>query len=155
MIKSCMKKNVFSIQANATLREAAKKMAGHHIGLLPVVDQENKVIGIIGLPDMLALEMPAFFNLMNDLDFVPDFGAVEVTRPSAQEVDQPVTAIMQPVLSVEEDSGLLLAYGLMLKHNLSDLPVVDESEHLVGIVSRVDIGTTILATWQNIEEDKP
>lgn len=155
MIKSCMKKNVFSIQANATLREAAKKMAGHHIGLLPVVDQENKVIGIIGLPDMLALEMPAFFNLMNDLDFMADFGAVEVTRPSAQEVDQPVTAIMQPVLSVEEDSGLLLAYGLMLKHNLSDLPVVDESEHLVGIVSRVDIGTTILATWQNIEEDKP
>lgn len=155
MIKSCMKKNVFSIQASATLREAAKKMASHHIGLLPVVDLENKVIGIIGLPDMLALEMPAFFNLMNDLDFMADFGAVEVTRPSAQEVDQPVTAIMQPVLSVEEDSGLLLAYGLMLKHNLSDLPVVDESEHLVGIVSRVDIGTTILATWQNIEEDKP
>ncbi len=127
-------------------------MSDHHIGLLPVIDKGHKLVGMIGLPDILALELPAFFNLLNDFDFVSDFGAVESTRPTIEQIEQPVTEIMQPVLSVDEESGLLLAYGLMLKHNLSDLPVVDENGDLVGIVSRVDIGTAILASWQEIKE---
>jgi CBS domain-containing protein len=62
---------------------------------------------------------------------------------------------MQPAQSVEEGSGMLRAYGLMLKHNLSDLPVVSDEGMLVGVVSRVDIGTAILATWQEIGTPQP
>ncbi len=152
MISNCMKLNVVSIQASATIREAAKKMNKYHIGFLPVVDVEKKLIGIVSLPDLLSLELPSFFNLINDLDFVSEFGAIEMNRPSAEEIDQPVTTLMQPARAVAEDSGLLFTYALMLKLNLSDLPVTNESNTLVGIVSRVDIGTTILANWDEIKE---
>ncbi|MEN6523487.1 MAG: CBS domain-containing protein [Anaerolineaceae bacterium] len=151
MIKSCMKRNVISVQSIATIRDAALMMSARHIGLLPVVDQEKKIIGMVGLPDLLNLEMPAFFNLLNDVDFISDFGAVETTRPTAAQIDQPITDIMQPALSVSENCGLLVAYGLMIKHNLSDLPVISKNGTLVGIVSRVDIGSAILSSWKEIE----
>lgn len=151
MIKNCMKRNVISVQALATIREAAAIMAQHHVGSLPVVDLNGKVIGMIGLSDMLSLEMPAFMKLINDLDFVSDFGAVETTRPTAEQVDRPVTTLMQPVRSISEDSGLLLAYGQMVKHGLSDLPVIANNGQLVGIVSQTDIGSAILSTWKEIE----
>jgi Na+/H+ antiporter NhaD/arsenite permease-like protein len=115
MIKNCMKQDVVSIPATATIREAGLRMAERHIGLLPVVDGQEKLIGVIGLPELLSLEMPAFFNLITDLDFVSDFGAVETTRPQPEQVDQPVTELMQPASSVDEECGMLRAYGLMLK----------------------------------------
>jgi len=155
MIKNCMKRSVVSISENATIRDAAICMSKHHIGLLPVVDVTGRLIGVIGLPELLSLELPAFFDLIADLDFVSDFGAVESSHPSAEEIDRSVTTLMQPAQSVDEDSGMLRAYGLMLKHNLSDLPVVSVDGHLVGVVSRVDIGTAILATWQDIGTPQP
>jgi len=151
MIKNCMKRNVFSIPTTATIRQAAALVVERHIGLVPVVDHQGKLVGVVRLSDLLSLELPDFYNLLPDLDFVHDFGAVETTRPAAKDVDRPVTAIMQPATSVVESSGLLRAYTLMLKHNLHDLPVVSNENVLVGIASRVDIGVAILATWKSIE----
>lgn len=149
-IKECMKSKVFSIPATATIREAAAAVVEYHIGLLPVVDTKGKLLGVVGLRDLLSLELPDFFNLLPDVDFVHDFGAVETTRPKPEQIDRPVTELMQPVTSVVETCGLLRAYAIMLKHNLHDLLIVTDSEELVGIASRVDIGTAILATWKSI-----
>lgn len=151
MIKDCMKRNVFSIPSTASIRQAAALAVERHIGLLPVVDERGKPIGVIRLADLISLELPDFFNLLPDLDFVHDFGAVETSRPSPEELDRPALTLMQPVTFVEETCGLLRAYALMVKHNLHDLLVVGEGGSLVGIASRVDIGTAILSTWKAVE----
>lgn len=150
-IRACMKHNVFSISAKATIRQAAALVVERHIGLLPVVDELGKPVGVIRLADLLSLELPDFFNLLPDLDFVHDFGAVETTRPTPQELARPVTSIMQPITFVEETCGLLRAYALMVKHNLHDLPVVGNGGVLVGIASRVDLGAAILSSWMTVE----
>ena len=150
-ISSCMKRNVISISASSTILNAAALMVESHIGLLPVVNNQGKPIGVIRLADLLSLELPDSFDLLPDLDFVHDFGAVETTRPSSAALTQPITSLMQPVTLVEETSGLLRSYALMLKHNLHDLPVVSIDGRLVGIASRVDIGTAILSTWKKVE----
>lgn len=150
LVCDCMKRKVFSLSSTATIREAAALFVKHHIGLLPVINEAGKLIGVVGLRNLLTLEMPDFFELLPELDFVHDFGAVETTRPPAVELDRPVTAVMQQATYVKETSGLLLAYALMLKHRLHDLPVVDQDGKLVGIASRVDVGTAILKSWQSI-----
>jgi CBS domain-containing protein len=146
-----MKRNVISIPATSTVREAASVFVKHHVGLLPIVDQHRKLIGVVGLRDLLSLELPDFVNFIADLDFVHDFGAVETTRPSAEVLDRPVKTLMSPSISVPEDTGLLRAYALMLQHELHDMPVVSREETLVGVASRVDIGTAILSTWSEVE----
>jgi CBS domain-containing protein len=146
-----MKRNVVSIPSTTTIREAASVFVNRHIGLLPITNEDGEPVGVIGLRDLLSLELPDFVNFIGDVDFVHDFGAVETTRPPARVLDQPVTTLMRPVQTVYEDCGLLRAYALMLQHNLHDMPVITRKGKLVGIASRVDIGAAILSTWAKVE----
>lgn len=151
-ISRYMKRNVISIPATATIREAAGVVVKHHIGLLPVVEQNRKLMGIVGLQDLLTLELPDFVSFIADVDFVHDFGAVENTRPAPDVLDRPVTALMRAAISVPEETGLLRAYALMLQHKLHDMPVVSKDDELVGVASRVDIGVAILSTWTKVNQ---
>ncbi len=150
-VKSCMKTNVYAISPAATIREAAAIFVKRHIGLLPVVDKDNKPIGVLGIRDLLKLELPDFVELLADVDFVHDFGAVEETRPPAKLLNKPVKSLMRPVITIKEDCGLLRAYALMLQQNLQDIPVVSKDGKLVGVASRVDVGARILKLWEKAE----
>jgi CBS domain-containing protein len=148
IIKNCMKQNVISIPVEETISEAARVFVKHHISVLPVVNDEGKPIGILRLSDLLTLELQDFVSLVTDVDFVHDFGAVETTRPSPELLARPVTTLMQPVTTVEEDCGLLRAYSMMLKDDLHDIPVTNTKGILVGIASRVDVATAVLSYWR-------
>jgi CBS domain-containing protein len=147
-IAAHMKRNVISISQSATIRQAAAVLVKKHIGLLPIVDDDDKPIGVIGMRDLLSLELPDFVSFIVDVDFVHDFGAVETTRPPARVLDQSIQSLMRPAITVEEESGLLRAYALMLQHDLHDIPVVSRDGRLAGIASRVDIGIGILSAWE-------
>lgn len=149
-VSSCMKKHVVSVPVTATIREAAAVIVSRHIGLLPVVDKNNKPVGVISMRDLLTLELPDFVSFVADVDFVHDFGAVETSHPSARTLDKSVKSLMKPPVSVDEDCGLLRAYALMLQHNLHDMLVVSKDGKLIGITSRVDIGVTVLSSWEKI-----
>ena len=150
-IGQSMKRNVVSTSDRATIRDAAAVFVQNHIGLLPIVDQDIKLVGAVTLRDMLSLELPDFINFVADVDFVRDFGAVETTRPPADVLDRSIKTLMHPVITVQESSGLLRAYALMLQNNLLDILVVSEDGKLTGVASRVDIGSTILSTWSKVE----
>ena len=128
--------------------QAAALIVERHVGLLPVVDEHERLIGVVRLHDLMSLELPDFVNLFPEVDFVHDFGAVETTRPEPELLQRQATTLMEPAISAEEDCGLLRAYALMLHHSLLDLPVVTSDQKLVGLASRVDIGVAILSTWQ-------
>lgn len=149
-ISDCMKRNVISISETATVREAATIFAKKHIGLLPVVNIDMKVVGVVGLKDLLSLKLPDFVRFIADVDFVHDFGAVETSSPSSDDLDESITTLMKDAITVEESCGLTRAYALMLQHNLHDMPIVSSDEKLVGVSSRVDIGTAILSAWDSV-----
>jgi CBS-domain-containing membrane protein len=150
-IRNYMKRNVVSIPETATIRKAAATLVKHHIGLLPIVDKNNMLIGVVGLRDLLSLELPDFVNFVADIDFVHDFGAVESTRPPAEVLDQSIKTLMRPAISVTEDTGLLRTYALLLQHQLHDMPIVSKHGELVGVASRVDIGVAILSSWNRVQ----
>jgi CBS domain-containing protein len=149
-IGQSMKHEVISISVSATIREAAALFFEEHIGTLPVVDADEKLVGILHISDLLELVMPSFVRLVEDFDFVRgDFSAFESLRPSAEVAGQSASSIMDPPVSVGVGSGLLRAFAIMNSHHLYDLPVVDDDGRLVGLASRVDIGTALLAGWRS------
>lgn len=150
-ISECMKRNVVSFPETSTVREVAAVFVKEQVGLLAIVDANNKLVGVAGLRDLLSLVLPDFVNFVADVDFVHDFGAVETIRPSAEVLDASIKTLMKLPISVDEDSGLLRAYALMLQHNVHDMPVVSKDRQLVGMVSRVDIGMIILSAWEKAE----
>lgn len=149
IIRDCMKRNVFSINQTTSVADATKVFIDKHIGTLPVVDDEMKLIGILQLRDLLALVMPDFIPLVEDFEFVHDFGAVELRKPELEDITQSVSEIMQPPLFVEETCGVMRAFSLLHHRQLYDIPVVDEYETLVGIASRVDVGIAFLNGWDD------
>jgi len=150
-IADCMKRDVVSITASASIGQAAARFAARHIGMLPVVDASGRLVGILQLRDLLALVMPDFVQLIEDFDFVHDFGVVETWQPLPETLARPVREVMQPPVSVDAACGLLRAFATLRKHDLHDLPVVDASGRLAGIASRVDIGAALLAGWRSTE----
>ena len=100
--------------------------------------------------------MPAFVDLIEDIDYVGDFGAMENREPAEEDLFQSIADVMEEATCVEENSGLLRAFSFIYKHQLSDLPVVNDEGKLVGLASRVDIGRALLGTWwQCMQENKP
>lgn len=147
-IRDCMKKNVIAVPMTARVRDAIDLLVARHIGLLPVLDADQRPVGVVGLRDLLNLSLPSAFHLLADIDFIGDFGALETYRPDEKMLSEAITTLMRPAVVVPEDSGLIRAYALMLQHDLHDIPVVDGTGRLSGIASRVDIGTKILSGWQ-------
>jgi CBS domain-containing protein len=149
-VNQYMKQNVISIPITATVAQAADLLAQHHIGTLPVVDGQGKLVGILHLTDLLKLVMPVFVNLVQDFDFIrEDFGDYEELRPSPQTAAQSIAQLMEPPYSVSANAGLLLTFATMQKHDLYDLPIVNDNDELVGLASRVDVGTALLSRWHN------
>lgn len=149
-IGQSMKYEVISISVSDSIREAAALFVEEHIGTLPVVDGDGKLVGILHIRDLLELVMPSFVRLMEDFEFVRgDFSVFETLLPLPEEDIQPASSVMDPPVSVKVGSGLLRAFAIMNSHDLYDLPVVDDDGRLVGIASRVDIGTALLAGWRS------
>lgn len=149
-VHQCMKTNAVSIKATATIQEAVRLFVQHHIGTLPVVDETNQLVGILHLRDILKLVMPAFVDLIPDFDFVEaDFGIFEDQPLSADTAVAPIQTLMEPPVSVRASSGLLRAFAILDSHEMYDLPVVDGDGRLVGLASRVDVGTALLSRWQD------
>jgi CBS domain-containing protein len=146
-----MKRDPVSIRDTSTIREAARIFVQSHVGLLPVVSEEKLLTGVVGLRDLIALQLPDFFYFVSDVDFVHDFGAVENALPSASALDESIETLVKPAITVNEATGLLRAYALMLQQDLHDMPVVSDDGKLVGVASRVDIGTAIVSAWSKVE----
>jgi len=152
-ISECMKRKVFSSKPDTSILEAAKILVKYHIGSLPIVNEECQLIGLVRIRDFITLSMPDFVHLVEDLDFVHDFGAVENEIPNPEELEKPVSEIMSEPVCVESSAGLLRASAVLQEHRLHDLPVVDEDMHLVGIASYVDIGVAVLSNWNTTQEE--
>lgn len=147
-IKDSMKMEVVSIKASTTVEEAIITVLTKKVGTLPVVDAENHLLGVVAVDDLIRLFLPDFVSFMEDIDFVRDYGAVEIPYPEeiAGIGRLPVKEVMGEPVAVEEDCGPIRALSVMEKHRLQDLPVVKEGR-LVGIVSRVDIFRQLFGSW--------
>lgn len=152
-VQNSMKKKVITVKETDDLGFAAKQFVKHHVGMLPVVNAEGILVGVLQLRDLLTLILPAFTSLMEDFDFVGDFGAMESIQPSQEIISKQVSEVMEPPVSVDDSCGFSRAFALLHNHNLTDLPVVDMDNRLVGIASRVDVGTALLKKWDIVSGD--
>ena len=143
-----MKQNVVSIHAKSTLREAAALLSEKRVGTLPVLDDSEMLIGITTMDDILKLFLPDFLSLIDDVDFVKDYGAFRELSPEDIKRADSLTVgdILNEGVSVESSSSLVRALAVMKDHSLTDLPVLVNNK-LVGVVSKVDIGRAFLENY--------
>ena len=151
IIKNHMKRRVISIKGTATIKEAAQLVMKHNIGTLPIVDEENNLIGVVTLQHLLSLIMPDFIDLVESFKFVHNFGAVESRMPEPEVLADPVSQIMKEAVYARENDGLLYGAAQIHQFGCTDLPIVTEEGKLIGLASHVDIGAALMKGWKKVK----
>lgn len=148
-IGNCMKRSVIFVRPDTTIGQAVSLMTEKRVGTLPIVDEDDALVGVITISDIISIFLPDFVSLLADIDFIKDYGDLKI--PSMETLEkvenQSVAEIMEEPVAVEGDSSLIRALSIMHKHNLADLPVLSQGK-LCGIASRVDIGREFFSSWR-------
>lgn len=148
-VSDCMRTQVYTVQTGTTLVEAMRIMGSHMVGTVPIVDDERHLAGVVVLDDLLTQFMPRFVQVLRTTDFVHNYGMFEMGAHAADVLEKPLQEIMRPPYFLREDSSLMAAMVFMHNHQVADVPVVNADNQLVGIVSRVRVGSLFLVGWLN------
>jgi len=140
-----MTTEVITVDENASIQSVAKLLADHGISALPVVDKENRVIGMISEGDLLHraetaterrrswwLEMVSSTNQLAG-DYIKSHGGV-------------VKDVMtRDVLSVTEETPVADIAVLLETYRIKRVPVLRDGK-LVGIVSTANLVRALAMT---------
>ena len=102
-----------TIKRGSTVRNALGMMSEFHIGGIPVVDDDNKLVGIVTNRDL------RFQTNLNEL------------------IDHVMTS--ENLIVTHQQTDLDNASRILMEHKIEKLPVVDEENHLIGLITYKDI----------------
>ncbi|MGW7327685.1 CBS domain-containing protein [Streptomyces sp. NPDC054840] len=128
-VADLMTDEVVSAVSGTTFKEVAKLLAQHDITGLPVLDGEDRVIGVVSESDLLHRQGAAALVEQDSVERA----ALPETAFTAGEV------MSAPAVTVRADETAAEAARLMSRRGVERLPVVDEEDRLVGIVTRRDL----------------
>ncbi|MFD0265585.1 CBS domain-containing protein [Streptomyces sp. NPDC127106] len=124
-VADLMTDEVVSVTPGTTFKDVAKLLAQYDISGVPVLDDEDRVVGVVSQTDVLEHAAPG-----------PD--APRQDRGTAR----PPTAggiMTAPAVTVHAEATAADAARLMSRRGIERLPVVDVEDRLVGIVTRRDL----------------
>lgn len=137
-VKDIMQKKVISVTPKTKLIDAAKLIFKQTHNGLPVVDGHNKLVGFITDQDILSQCFPSIKDYMEDIVHEKDFTAME--KKISEIMKMSVEDVMnRNVVSIKSDREVLKAESIMKVKDIARLPVVDEMNHLIGILTKRDI----------------
>ena len=132
-VKDVMTTQVVAVGPAASFKEMVVKMRRARASALPVVDGEDRVIGVVSEADML--------NKEADLNTEP--GTLSgLLRFGEREKSAGVTAaelMTKPPVTIGPGAPLSEAARLMRDRRVKRLPVINDTGLLIGIVSRADV----------------
>lgn len=143
-VASMMTKRPIAVGPDDSVVFAAKILANRNFNGLPVVGQDNKLVGIVTEYDLISkgsdLHLPTLINILSNLgvykkDTAPIKG--ELKRLLSLKVKDIMNA---DPLTVNQNAPVQELVNLFAHHHrVNPIPVVDDDSKLVGIVSRFDL----------------
>lgn len=117
-INECMCKDVCCVKPDCNVYDAARIMCEHHIGCIPVCNDEKCVVGIL-----------------TDRDIV-----LRTVACNKDSKNTPVSEIMTTdVCTCKSDEDICNAQNIMANNQVRRLPVVDENNKVIGILTMGDL----------------
>ena len=132
-VRDVMSTHVIAAHASATYKELAAMLHYQRVSAFPVVDEDNKVIGIVSETDLLAKEALGG-TVPQTLQSLPH--QRERSRVSGLTAGELMSC---PPVTIGPDAPVRHAARLMYNKRVKRLPVVSEDGTLIGIVSRSDV----------------
>ena len=149
-----MNTSVVSVGSGATLAEVVKILADNRISGLPVVDSDNKVVGVITETDIVDFAtkvhvvpligtsgwISPYIDVTEMAKFKKGFTLLANTKVEKVMSKKPITA--------SADMYINEVAKLMIKKDVNRIFVVDEEGKIVGIIARADL-VNYLVEWKS------
>jgi CBS domain-containing protein len=146
-VSDVMTTSVVTVDRITPYKEIARLLAEHRISGLPVVKMGRAVAGVVTEADLLAAQADAARRLRP--------GTRWTWRPQGRQ-GPALTAgelMTTPAVTIGPGATIPAAARLMNMHHVRRLPVVDEQNRLVGIISRRDLLSVFLRPDEEIARD--
>ncbi len=148
-----MTTNVQTVRLDDSVKKAASVICLRKFSGLPVLDDNDNLVGMITEVDILRSIYPSYAELFNDPNEFKVFD--DLSRRYGATAHQKVGEVFtKKVYSVEPDTPLLNALSMMVSKHIRRLPVVDTSGRLIGLVSQGDIHQALFHKEFLVEESK-
>lgn len=127
-----MKVHVVRAAQDATIGDAVDMMDLYQVTLLPVVDDQDHLIGIVSESDIVK-------RILSGMIENPDYAA-EASLERALPLNNFMT---REVVAVDERDSVIMAATIMMDRDLKRLPVTSDGR-LVGTIARIDVCQALL-----------
>lgn len=141
LAKEIMSQKVIAVKRDDTVDTVIKLLMEHNISGLPVIDDENHVVGIISEGDLIyrskKLHIPSYFTILDSHIFLENTKNFEeqLKKMVGYKVEDVMT---EKVISAKAGDSVEEIATLMANKQVNRVPILEDGK-LVGIVSRRDI----------------
>lgn len=142
--RDVMTRKVLTVSPNMSILVAARVMLQNSISGLPVVDDDQNLVGIVTEGDFLRRsELGTEQKTPRWLDFLmgPGLLAADYVHASGRKIGEVMTRELR---TINEDTPLEEVVELMERHKVKRLPVVS-GKRLAGIVTRANLMRAVIA----------
>lgn len=130
-----MTTNVISVTKDTDMQEVARVLSENQISGVPVIDLSNRVLGVVTERDILSIAGMGKHHTFRDiLKYV-----LGEPLPKYKKTDRVGDSMTSPAITTTPDTDIKEAARIMNERRIKRLPVVDNENRLVGIISRADI----------------
>ncbi len=162
LAKEIMTTPVVSVTADTTLKRTAEILDENCFSGLPVVDEENKLIGIVSETDIWRYSQQIIGQPLRDPHQVftksKDVLHVDITHRGIEVIELVASTTVETlmtteVISVSEDTPVYEVSKLMEENGINRIPVVDENNQLSGVITRADLISAMVKNWDKFTLD--
>jgi len=140
-----MSPRVVTVGPKTPLLEVLQLMLRYHLNDILIVDNEQRLAGIVTYPDLSRKLLPTEQELMEHEEYMTTPQSMEDRFRDIASV--PVDEIMtRNVITVSPDLEALKAGATMTAHRVKQLPVVRNNK-VIGIISHTDIGWGLMRQY--------
>jgi CBS domain-containing protein len=137
LARDIMNREIVPVRRGSSLATAARLMLEHGINSLPVLDQAGRMVGMIGIRDVLRVPVPSGSE-MPLLKWIPP------EEKAHRLLDTTVDQVMaRRVVSVDESATVMEVAALMANKGVHPIPVL-RGDKLLGVVGRADVVRALL-----------
>ncbi|MDO5708451.1 MAG: CBS domain-containing protein [Andreesenia angusta] len=142
LAKDIMTTDVISVHKDDKVEDAMKLLLEKDISGLPVVDDNNKLIGIITEGDLIYksnnFHFPLYYSIFDSYIFLENPSIIEeqLEKMTGYKIEEVMT---KTVYSAKADASINDISTLMTNKDVNRIPIVDDNDILIGIVARKDI----------------
>ena len=139
-VKEIVTRDTVNLNSDDTIHEALALMGENRVSALPVVDRHNRCVGILSTADLVDMTRDTEEDLreLNYVDLLSKRFLVDKLANSLG-TEKVQTFMSETVMTVQMETTVVEAAQIMLRNHVHHLPVVDNDDHLLGIVSTMDV----------------